>query len=1424
MDSSTRNNSGEILTTALLLGALVAIVGSIIGAGSQILNSSAYAPVPRIERTEAGTTLRVIPNIADASSVSIIGNLCFGAGLGSGVEKANIWASDDPPGKHVISNVPQLVFNGGSGDYPAPCIKPDPSGDAILTNASATPNRQFTLTAKLSAPLTDKCVDVYLHLSSNRQGRWPNFRQFKMNKNGLCVPAPTGALTATPSPAVSQANTPTASLTPPISLSPTIRSSITPTPRVPSGGPSGGPSSFPSITPTGKPGSCGQSCSLTSKCSPGLTCITDECVPARAGCVRRGFCIDLGDPNSARCRPTITPTRTPTPTPRHCTDCVVLTPTPSPTPIACVQDAPGWLDNNRSRFISSVWAKKHQYVDCPSHNNGVWPTNVLDCFIPDQGSGPSAADSATVKDPSPLYYKHLTPIDSFDIITIGNVRTLQETQSVDDDAVKKVIRDTIVNAVKKDPKRFSDISFDSVSAGMSGGRDGEVIRSLSLWVHPVVETIITDAITVRERAQLLYQPYIEGAIGEKISTEDVTALYDAALNHCGSSAEGGVQSGLGVRKTFGDYTAVVQNWVPGGSSEDDIFSDFKDCNIHVVRTTQCIPSPTPTKAEPTKSAKPNISGKITVKTCVAPEVMFLNRCEKGGSRADCKDVVQEDVSVETDADDSIWYNKAASQATPNTYVYNYRITSDSQHLPIEEGGVYHVPFSLLKIGLHGYFSERELTPVTATGTRDFVINATENCVPTPTVQPTKPPRCIFNPKSFVKIRENGTDKLLTEAGSDATQWSTMNDKRISKFGDSVAFRTAFDKDGRHQPCGEAGCDLTGKKWCCVDNANTPNDSYDLEKDPDFANITLFYPKDKFKIVAKCDHTGKCVDVNENDPLANRVDKLPIGCGQIYDYGWVVERKAAASCKLTDKCEPTIKSVERDEEEETPASSVKINWDKPAIGCEYTGYTMEVVEPTGNGVVVCRAFTDASDKTTSCHLVHDEPASKVGAVTGHTWKRYITYTINLFATSDAAPDCRSKAGSWKFTRNSDIGVPGSTTAPEPTVGTDIKEYNSWALNLFDGDLFKGKDKEEQTELADTEYLEDVSDYLCWSAGNNESPESNVRIMDKDTFSCAGEVKRENGKVVQITAKYTNKSDRMAWLVWQNARCEGNEIGCHAPVTGPDGDLVAEARDQCGIPQGKAVTATWDVSKFKPAKPGEEIVHWENDLGDCLWKNEYEGHPELDPQGNRRRHLMSQPAAPQVIPPFPPSRRLAPQGVAPVGYAQGYPDYQKTEDGKLVLNGIYINDITDSPISTDSEGNLVIAQEPDYRISFLPKHDGQFLIDVLGSPFEEVRTKAEDDFVQLLGIDKPDACWLYTVESTTDTANPEQSGKNYMLSFCEYRLRADINDDNVINGIDYALLARTIIAGEYIEATDINQDGANDGLDTSILVDNFGRRTD
>ena len=289
-----------------------------------------------------------------------------------------------------------------------------------------------------------------------------------------------------------------------------------------------------------------------------------------------------------------------------CAGVVVPTPTgtePTPTGIDdgaryCAPPQPGLLNNSKEKTAVNGWFGAHKYSDCKTHNGGLWRESLADCLITDSANGPSASDRTIINDPQNLYYKHLTPEDGLELIpanTIADILAkLRDPNQVA--AAKQLLTQTVRQIVDADPQRAGVSSFDSLYLGLENGRDGNPVRSASLMVHPIVERIISDKITIDERVKKLYQPYVEAFIGKSVALSDVKELYVAALNKCGGGAINGDQSGKGLLKDFGDYVGVVQFW---SDAQEGVFSEFKDCNIHLVKKIACAVVPTATPGNPT---------------------------------------------------------------------------------------------------------------------------------------------------------------------------------------------------------------------------------------------------------------------------------------------------------------------------------------------------------------------------------------------------------------------------------------------------------------------------------------------------------------------------------------------------------------------------------------------------------------------------------------------------------------------------------------------------------------------------------------------------------------------------------------------------------------------------------------------------------
>lgn len=102
-------------------------------------------------------------------------------------------------------------------------------------------------------------------------------------------------------------------------------------------------------------------------------------------------------------------------------------------------------------------------------------------------------------------------------------------------------------------------------------------------------------------------------------------------------------------------------------------------------------------------------------------------------------------------------------------------------------------------------------------------------------------------------------------------------------------------------------------------------------------------------------------------------------------------------------------------------------------------------------------------------------------------------------------------------------------------------------------------------------------------------------------------------------------------------------------------------------------------------------------------------------------------------------------------------------KINISGIQTNDFFSSSIETNSSGDVLFKKTQNYQIAYL-KEFNQFMIVIMASPFEEVRSEAEDEFLKTLGINQEQACKLNITVGFSRFAPSDIAGKNFPLSFC------------------------------------------------------------
>lgn len=100
----------------------------------------------------------------------------------------------------------------------------------------------------------------------------------------------------------------------------------------------------------------------------------------------------------------------------------------------------------------------------------------------------------------------------------------------------------------------------------------------------------------------------------------------------------------------------------------------------------------------------------------------------------------------------------------------------------------------------------------------------------------------------------------------------------------------------------------------------------------------------------------------------------------------------------------------------------------------------------------------------------------------------------------------------------------------------------------------------------------------------------------------------------------------------------------------------------------------------------------------------------------------------------------------------------------VSGVPIKNPYISPVELSKNADSLMVRTDKYDLVYIKPYE-QFLITINASPFESNRLEAEQAFLERLEISQEEACSLNVFVSTPYSVNPDESGTNYRLSFCE-----------------------------------------------------------
>ncbi|KKQ94357.1 MAG: hypothetical protein UT20_C0039G0010 [Candidatus Levybacteria bacterium GW2011_GWA1_39_11] len=84
-------------------------------------------------------------------------------------------------------------------------------------------------------------------------------------------------------------------------------------------------------------------------------------------------------------------------------------------------------------------------------------------------------------------------------------------------------------------------------------------------------------------------------------------------------------------------------------------------------------------------------------------------------------------------------------------------------------------------------------------------------------------------------------------------------------------------------------------------------------------------------------------------------------------------------------------------------------------------------------------------------------------------------------------------------------------------------------------------------------------------------------------------------------------------------------------------------------------------------------------------------------------------------------------------------------KIYISGVEVKNFYKNPKRIDESKDVFIVEGAEYSIVFLSPFN-HFKISILKSPFKETREKAEQEFINILGITKAQSCKLSVTESS------------------------------------------------------------------------------
>ena len=109
-------------------------------------------------------------------------------------------------------------------------------------------------------------------------------------------------------------------------------------------------------------------------------------------------------------------------------------------------------------------------------------------------------------------------------------------------------------------------------------------------------------------------------------------------------------------------------------------------------------------------------------------------------------------------------------------------------------------------------------------------------------------------------------------------------------------------------------------------------------------------------------------------------------------------------------------------------------------------------------------------------------------------------------------------------------------------------------------------------------------------------------------------------------------------------------------------------------------------------------------------------------------------------------------------------EEAPNGRIKIGDVTMHNFVKNAQRIDAQNDVFFINTPEYEVVYLNPFN-EFLITIKQTPFDENRIRAEQDLLRTLDITEEDACKLQVTIGMPGFVDPEYTGRNFPLSFCQ-----------------------------------------------------------